>query len=229
MKINELKEYLVSKNLVVEQWELTIISLIKEQEKLFETSSEKINGNAKSRKIFEKRLSKKAKAFGNSVEELTQYTNDIRDMENMSMEELERRGEQLIASFENSKNFWTLKDKNNFNTIYSEFIEIKKNITITNRISNFFLKYEFTKTLVQLLIFTVSFIFSYFGGQALEPYFTHFNDITIQFFIALILFLTLEKVLDKFEDYLVYWRVNRLFKYFRIIMPLTQRLKNNNN
>ena len=57
-----------------------------------------------------------------------------------------------------SKNFWTDEDKKEFDIIYSTFIEIIKKITITNRIFNFFIKYEITKMLTQLLIFFISFL-----------------------------------------------------------------------
>lgn len=222
MTIKALKKYLDDKNIVVEQWELTTIKLIKKQEDLFEISSKEIESNEISRKKFEKNLSKKLDAFGKSVDELSKYAEEI---ENLSNEELEKRGDQIIAGLESSKNFWNDEDKKEFDSIYSEFLEQQKKIIVTNRIFNIFLKYEVTKTIIQLIIFGISFFSSYYLGLILEPHFSYFNDISVQFFIAVILFATLEKLLDKLETYLVYWRVSKLFKYFTVLLFLTKKLK----
>lgn len=226
MRVKDLKKHLDQNNIAVEQWEITIIKSIKKQEKLFETSCKEININTNSRKEFEKKIADKIKAFGKSVDEISDYSNYIQDFENISTDELEKQGNQIISDIEKTSTaFWNDEDKMEFNIIYSRFIELKKKITITNHISNFFLKYSATKTLIQLIIFSLSFFSSYYLGQKLEPYFNNFNDISVQFFIAVILFLTLEKILEKLEEYLVYWRVCRLFQYFRMIMPLTEKLK----
>lgn len=195
-----------------------------EFDNFFSISFKESLGYSKAKKNYRKKQKAKSQEFDEASYELDKILSQMGNLEfDFNESDFEEKTERLLNA---SKNLWSEDDKkeviNLINLYYNLNIKNDIGIIISNKIIN----NEFFKLLLQIIIFIFSFTFSYWISMKLDFLEINYGKFIGQMLIALIIFLTLEKILDYVKKELHYWRIMKLHFSYGSIIPIIEKAKN---
>ncbi len=227
MTNRDYKKLLKDKGINIHQMDDTLSKELNEMETYFSISfKDSIDYFKKARK-FKKTLKEKSAEVDSALADLDNFIKSIDKIIKqpdvpLDEKEMDRVNNRLKDAVEGT---WTENDKLELETIAKSYITLNLKNDLGINISNKLLKNELFKMGIQTLIFFLTFFGSYFINLKLEKYFLMFGQLCSQFLIALIIFLTLEALLNLLEEKLLYWRIKKLHYSFAAIRPLMIKSK----
>jgi hypothetical protein len=195
-------------------------------DKFFKIASREVFGFVIKKIAFKKILQKKSRNIDKSLADLNKQIDKIGN-DNLSMDELHSTGikiDAIIADLGKAfKESWTNTDKDNFHEIMDEYYRLNIRNSISIRLINELSKNDFFKLVIQFSVFLLTFLGTYIINPYLDKYLLPLGQFWSQFIIALVLFLSLEKILQLLEEYLLYWRVMKLFISYAYLYSIIKK------
>lgn len=195
-------------------------------DEFFAVKSEEVFGYLKSKHKFENSLQKRNEEMTGLLTKLNKSIDSL-DINDMSIDNFEKASQQIENTLPKLQKqvdkIWTENDKKIFSDIFKMYSEITIKNKVSIKIVTLLTKNELVKLFIQALIFLFTYVGTYFASPILESFYSSLGDFWSDFFTALILFLSLERLAGIIEERLLIWRVKNMWLSFIKLEPVFER------